>query len=345
MAESASSLLDFALRRRESDDAASPDGQITGFIRNLVAGGLRGRDLAKTDQAQAVDQQSKVVALHDKIQEMKSQAENARISRNLAKRYGLLPADPGEKDAARSAALDDLAVKNPPTDTSSAGRIASLMMGSQEYDAVPGFSEKGGMTLQFENSNKYARASAAAAKAAEDKQKMLDKARDLAKDAARRWKYSQATALAGNDPVALAKYANVQPTPDEEEMFIPEMLSYLKGDGKGFEQAARSRRGKAGEQTLGALDDISSKIDDLKKRGSDLNPFNNDSNELDKLTTRRASLLKAGGADVAQVRSQYTDEIKTLSAKLKSGQGTPEDRARLISLARRVKQITDIGGQ
>lgn len=339
MAESANSLLQYAINKGKMDADASTSGRIANTLNKLLAGGLQGREDAKAEHAAQFERQSRILDHQKKLQEMQFAAENQRIARNIAKRTGLLPLEPNEKDVVRGAALEDLASKNPATDTSSAGRIASMMIGGNEYDPVPGWSQKGGVTLDLQRTDKGS--DAARAKAEADARELREKAIKLATEAARRDKYNQISTLI-TDPTEATTFANVQPSQDEIEKYIPESIAYLKGDDAGT-QSSRRKRTSTDSMVGEGLQEMQARIQSLRSASEDYRPFNEDPVEIDKLTARRNQILNGGGTGA--LRQQYTEEISSLSEKKnKKGKLSPDETERLKTLGRRLIQMREFGG-
>lgn len=294
------------------------------------------RDKQKRELAD-IDKKSKIIDYQSKVQEMEIAAENARIARNFAKRFGLLELDPNEKDAARGVAFEQMTVKNNPTDTSSAGRIASIMLGDQEYGMVPSFSQKSGLSFDFKPINK-----GKDAQTVTQEQEMRKKAYEMASEAARRDKFNQISKLV-TDPNEMMAFANVQPTQDEIEKYVAESMAYLQGD---TERTGKAKKRRTDQDAFvsQALDEVQDRISTLRGTGSFKRAImpGDQGEELESLKKRRNTFLTGGG--LPAVRAQYAEEISALSAKKKAGKIKPAEEDRLKELTRRILQIGEIGG-
>lgn len=233
----------------------SPVGRIASMFNAGLSGIAEGRQLRAQDAAlkrQAIDDQFRRAGETLKIQkdqsDIQTEAQNRRIAQNFGKSIGLLPLDENETGIARDVAFDGLGGGTPPAvDNSGAGRVATLFSKTTPYNLPKAsFSEKGGLSFTMERAEQGD---------AKPKDPVSDNAkiRSQAEDMARKEKFNMISSILPPDQAA--KYANVQPTEDEVQKYIPEAQAYLRSDSAGAAKA-RSARSKTAGYDLDALKTI-----------------------------------------------------------------------------------------
>lgn len=330
---SLSEMLQYADYIAKNKQENSIGGQLAGLLQS----GLSGYEAGQKIRSNNLDQKIKQIDLQKQQADLEQTAQNTRITKNLGQAMGILPLDDSSVDAARSTALDDATHTTPPADNTNRGRIKSIHTGAGDYDVVPGSIGKSGMTFDFK--------AAKSDKAPKDPAADNARVRAQAEAAARREKYNNIASLVG--PEEAQKFSNVQPTEDEVQKFIPEMDSYLNGN-KATAENLRTRRRAADKIVSDHLTDIQSQIADQRARlGVGPNGQSNttlysafhtgDSDQLDKLTTRRDRLIQGGGVD--ELRSQIKEDIDELKKDPQTNRAAIIDKTKeLLRLAQSGRQ-------
>lgn len=331
-------LSDYLAQNKRQNSIA---GRISSLVDSGVEGYNAGNQYAQNQlkkKSAALDTQVKLMDIKKKQQEMEQEATNSRISNNLAKRMGILDLSPQESDAARSTALDSVTSKTPPKDNTNSGQIKAIQTGDGEFNVVPGSFGKSGLTWDFKKAKTEAEN-----KSEKDPTARNARIREQAEAAARREKYNTIASMVGPDEAQ--KYANVQPTEDEIQKFLPEMDSYLSGDKKTATTLRDQRRAKD-SIVNDSVKELQTQIEDQRARlGVNADGQSNmtlysathsgDANQLEKLKARRDSLLQGGGTDA--LKSQITEDINTLKAD------PQKNRAQIIALTQKLLKMAQTG--
>lgn len=146
-------------------------------------------------------------------------------------------------------------------------------------------------------------------------------------------------------PEEAQKYANVQPTEDEIQKFIPEMESYLEGD-KGKAGTIRESRRAKDKFTNDYIQSLQTQIQDERARlgvnasgGSDTTLYSafhrGDEAKLENLTKRRDKLIQGGG--INEIRNQIKEDLDVLK------QDPQTNRAQIVELTKKLLQLAQTG--
>lgn len=284
---SLSELMQAATLTQQAETQSSRSGQIASFLNKALSGYTSGRELARKDKADKLDQFIKGLDIRKKEEDLQKSAAEGRITRNLYKRMGLLDLDPGEVDAARPAALDAITHKTPPRENSTSGKLASIYVGDNEFAALPDVPGIQWKEIKKDDKDK-------------DPVTRNNRIREQAIDAARREKFNTMVQLAGPDEAA--KFADAQPTEDEVQKFIPEITAYFEGKNDDGTKIRKSRQGRDSFVNE-AVKNIQQQITHL----------NDNPEQLEKLTQRKNRLLVGGGVD--ELLNQMQEDLMDLQAK------------------------------
>lgn len=319
-------LADYMAKNKQEN---SPAGGLAGLVQSGFAGFNEGQQIKSAQ----LDRQVKTLDLQKKQADLEQEGINRKISINLAKRMGLLDLNPNESNAGRSAALDSATNSKPVPDNTSSGRMASIYAGNEAYHVVPGgFSTEKGLSFDFkaDKSDKTTQ---------KDPTSQNERVRKAAEDAARREKFNSIASLVG--PEEAQKYANVQPTEDEIQKYVPEMDSYLNGNKKAA-QSLRDNRRESDKVVTSAIQNLQTQIEDQRARlgvnatgGSDTTAYSmfhkGDQEALDKLVKRRDELLQNGTPET--IKTQLRQDIEELK------QDPQKNRAEIIDKTKQLLQL------
>lgn len=313
------------------------ENSIPGRLASLIEAGMSGYDRGQKIKSAQLDRQIKKLDMEKKQADIQQTAVNRKISNNLAKRLGLLDLNDTEAAVGRSTALDSATVTKPVRDNTSAGRMASIYAGNEEYRVVPGsFSPDKGLTFDFKKAKEKSDTE-------KDPTTRNARIRQEAEQAARREKYNTIASLVG--PEEAQKYANVQPTEDEIQKFIPEMESYLEGD-KGKAGTIRESRRAKDKFTNDYIQSLQTQIQDERARlgvnasgGSNTTLYSafhrGDEAKLENLTKRRDKLIQGGG--INEIRNQIKEDLDVLK------QDPQTNRAQIVELTKKLLQLAQTG--
>lgn len=312
------------------------ENSFAGGLSSLVESALSGYEYGDKLKQRQLDRKIKLLDLQKTQGEIEAQAQNTRITQNLAKALGINPLNEPEAANARSVALDSVTVTKPPADNTSAGRINAIHTGDGDYNIVPGSFGKGGLTFDFKKAKEKSDTE-------KDPTTRNARIRQDAEQAARREKYNTIASIVG--PEEAQKYVNVQPTEDEIQKFIPEMESYLEGD-KGKAGTIRESRRAKDKFINDYIQSLQTQIQDERARlgvnatgGSDTTLYSvfhrGDEAKLENLTKRRDQMLQGGG--INEIRNQIKEDLDVLK------QDPQTNRRQIVELTKKLLQLAQTG--
>ena len=246
---SLSELIDYAKTIQQQGMEGSTGGRIAKLLGAGIGGYAQGEAKAKADVTARLDHMVKIIDIQDKLAKIEAEQQSKEITGNFAKALGLLPLTDAEKNTARSAAFDSIGADKAAAtaDNTTQGKIAAmfnLKNLTDNYDAVPGFSSKGGLSISFKQKPKGGGATALNQQAA-----FRQKVSTLATKMATMEAADHLKAKYGEQ--ATAMFPNIKPTQDQYEKYLPVAESYLAGDQKAYESLVAKR--KAALYPLGVL--------------------------------------------------------------------------------------------
>lgn len=318
---SLSELMQAAILTQRAEAESSRSGRIASFLNKALQGYHEGRELARQEKEKKLDLIIKRLDIQKKQEALQQSATENRISLNLYKQMGMIDLDANEADAARPAALDAIAHKEPPRENTTGGRLSSFYVGDREFAALPKVPG-----IEWKEIKKE--------KAREEKDSMTrnTRIREQAIDAARREKFNTMVELVGPDEAA--KFASVQPTEDEVQKFIPEMTAYFEGKN---EEGTKIRENRQARNLLvnKSIKEIDEEIIALTKKTKDWIPFDENPERLAKLTQRKNRLIEGGG--LQELRAQIAEDIEDLKKDPKI------NHERLVELTKQLLQLSSVG--
>lgn len=306
--ESGLDLYKLAAGINQAQSANSGRGVIANLFQNALEGAQKGQDLAKQDKLTKLLVAEKISEINKntseaaaKDEDLKFHAENRMIMSNFAKHFGLLDLDPGEQDHARMTSLDNITTTPSSTPTSGSGRLSSIYMGANAYKVEPHFSTEKGFSFDFKDPS---------ADKPKDQSERNLRIRAAAEEAARREKFATISSLLGPE-AAQEKFANVQPTEDEIEKYIPEISAFAEGDSAGAKKlkAKRSEIGQGNLETLSGLQHLI-----VQERNKGIGPFGKvEPGYMQGLVATRDHLLNGGDIATA-IKSLAKDPVGNKAA-------------------------------
>lgn len=232
-------LVDYAKTIQQQGLEGSPGGRIAKLMAAGIGGYQSGQQQAETDAKNRLDSMVKMLDIRDKLAKIDETNQRVQIEGNFAKSLGLLPLTPQETGTARTAAFDNIGSEKAAAtaDNTTQGKIATLFNMknlTDAYDAVPGFSSKGGLSVSFKKKNSGGAAALNAQAVFRQKVSTLaTKMATMESADALRAKYGeQATAM----------FPNIKPSQDQYQKYLPVAESYLAGDQKAYESLVQKRR-------------------------------------------------------------------------------------------------------
>ena len=297
---------------------ASAGGQLSSLLQSGLEGYSAGVKQGRETKLYKLNAATKLLELNKLQADLDKEAQRRTVEKNFLKQMGLLPLDESESDTARTVAFDGLGGGMPtPKDNTSMGKVARFYMDGVGYRVKPKKFGAEGLSWEFEDVKaKKEKGGASAATT-------MEKVRKASSEAARRDKYNLIASTLGPDEAA--KYANVQPSEDEIQKYIPEFTAYFEGDTTKFNEI-RKKRGNQTAESAEAIGNVKKLIDDTGFFSRKEKPG---------YEARRKAL--AG----APITTDVIDSIEQQVAMLQSGKtkGTPEALAKEIGVhLRRLSQ-------
>lgn len=340
-------MFQTATALNDTKNQNSPEGLLAGIANSALTGFNSGRALAAQDKAAALDRAVKLIDIQKKTAEMQNEAQNAKISANMAKRLGLVDLTPAEQAAARTTSFNGLGGGAPsPTDHTSSGKMSAIFNSAVTPYNVPKpkWNPKEGLTVEFEKDPN--------ARTTVPKDPSADQARirTQAEEAARREKFATISSIL--PPEQAQAYSNIQPTEDEVQKYIPELTAFQQGDTKAAKQLMADRK-KAMGPTNTALkamqDNLSQSQTGVKSIGPRARNIASSATGglispsqplpgLDSDTLKEYRDQIFNGATINDITDQIGSQIKKLSADPKA------NREKIVDLVKQKLSLSKLSG-
>lgn len=235
-------------------------------IESIGKGIMGGISLKRQAEKDNLDRIVKIIEINKTMQEMKDQATRTEIMTNYAKGAGILPPDAGDLGAAREQFNIDMGSSLDGKDNSYSSKLKQLFDTAQNpsksdgkmnqirstlnnYDLIPSFSEKGGMSLKYVKKSTGMTQSSALSLAS----KINEEAYKMAKR--KNVENARIKGGAGFDYMSYSP-AVFEPTDDQIKSFIPlakKKLEATLGDIGPLDKALGDKKAAEGPQSLDDL--------------------------------------------------------------------------------------------